>query len=62
MGIGEPGNFKKRKVVGATKLKVPGDELSDIPKGTTAGHSLQFISDTLDIMDEFHNIKGFHML
>ncbi|KAG2192806.1 hypothetical protein INT47_005353 [Mucor saturninus] len=58
----DPGNVKRRKVVGATKRKVPGDAASVIPKVTTAGHYLQFISDTLDIMDEFPNMKGFHIV
>ena len=56
------GNIKRRKVVGTTKRKVPGDTASAIPKRTTAGHYLQFISDTLDIMDEFPNMKGFHIV
>lgn len=52
---------KKRKVFGATKRKSPETAASIIPKGTTAGHYVQFISDTLDIMDEFSYIKGFVM-
>lgn len=62
LSIRDPGNVKRRKVVGATKRKVPGDASSAIPKGTTAGHYLQFISDTLDIIDEFPNMKGFHIV
>ncbi|EIE78639.1 hypothetical protein RO3G_03343 [Rhizopus delemar RA 99-880] len=30
--------------------------------GTTAGHYVKSISDTLDIMDEFPNMKGFHIV
>lgn len=33
-----------------------------IPKGTTAGYYLRFISDMLDIMDAFLNMKGFHIV
>lgn len=62
VSIREPGNVKKRKVVGAKKGKTPGDTSATIPKGTTAGHYVQFISDTFDIMDEFPNMKGFHIV
>lgn len=40
MSVREPGNVKKRRVVGATKRKVAGDVSAAIPKGTTAGHYL----------------------
>jgi hypothetical protein len=62
VSIRDPGNVKKRKIVGATKRKEAGDAESVIPKGTTAGHYVQFISDTLDIMEEFPNMKGFHIV
>lgn len=62
LSIRDPGNVKRRKVVGATNRKIPGDAASTIPKGTTAGHYLKFISDTLDIMDELLNMKGFHII
>jgi transposase len=58
----ETGSVKKRRVVGATKRKAAGDAGAAIPKGTTAGHYLRFISDTLDIMDAFPNMKGFHIV
>ncbi|KAG1136875.1 hypothetical protein G6F37_011645 [Rhizopus arrhizus] len=58
----EPGNSKKRIVVGATKRKAPEDTASAILKGTTACHYVQFISDTLDIMDVFPNMKGLHIV
>lgn len=32
-----------------------------MPKRTTAGHYVQFVCDTLDIMDELSYIKGFAM-
>lgn len=58
----ETGSVKKRKVVGATKRKAAGDAGAAISKGTKAGHYLRFISDTLDIMDAFPNMKGFHIV
>ncbi|EIE88315.1 hypothetical protein RO3G_13026 [Rhizopus delemar RA 99-880] len=57
----ESGNIKRRKVVGATKRKAPEDRIS-VPKGTTSGHYTQFISDTMDIMDEFPEMRGFHII
>lgn len=63
VSLREPGNVKKRKVVGARKRKEPGDSAAAaIPKGTTAGHYAQFISDTLDIMDEHPEMKGYHIV
>ncbi|KAG1457472.1 hypothetical protein G6F56_006596 [Rhizopus delemar] len=47
---------------GIVNRKAPEDAVAAIPKGTTAGHFVQFISDTLDIIDEFPNVKGFHMV
>ncbi|KAG2209421.1 hypothetical protein INT47_008263 [Mucor saturninus] len=58
LSMRESGNVKRRKVVGATKRKAPEDKLS-VPKGTTGGHYLQFLSDTMDIMDEFPEMKGY---
>ncbi|CAO3615524.1 unnamed protein product [Mucor hiemalis] len=58
----EPGNVKRRRVVGAKKRKATEDISATIPKGTTTGHYVQFISDTLNIMDEFPNMKGFHIV
>ncbi|KAG1441154.1 hypothetical protein G6F56_011611 [Rhizopus delemar] len=46
----ESGNTKKRKA--------PEDRLS-VPKGTTGGHYLQFLNDTMDIMDDFPEMKGY---
>jgi transposase len=57
-----PGNVKKRRVVGAKRRKAPEGVAAAIPKGTTAGHFVQFISDTLDIMDAFPNMKVFHIV
>lgn len=53
----ESGNIKRRKVVGAAKRKAPQYNLSII-KGTTCGHYFQFLSDTMDIMDGFPEMKS----
>ncbi|CAO3675350.1 unnamed protein product [Rhizopus stolonifer] len=52
----------QRRVVGAKKRKAPEGVAAAIPKGTTVGHFVQFISDTLDIMDEFSNMKVFYIV
>ncbi|KAG0742749.1 hypothetical protein G6F57_000931 [Rhizopus arrhizus] len=57
----ESGNIKRRKVVGATKRKATEDRIF-IPKGTTSGHYVQFINDTMDIMGEFPEMRGFHII
>lgn len=57
----EPGNIKRRKVVGATKRKTPGDKLS-VPSGTTGSHYMHFIVDTMDIMDTFPDMQGYHIV
>ncbi|KAG0786120.1 hypothetical protein G6F22_007727 [Rhizopus arrhizus] len=59
--IRKSGNIKRRKVVGATKRKAPEDRIS-IPKRTTSGHYVQFINDTIDIMDEFPEMRGFNII
>ncbi|KAG1046942.1 hypothetical protein G6F43_010590 [Rhizopus delemar] len=61
MKLRESGNLKRRKVVGATKRKAPEDQLS-VPKGTIGEHYLQFISDTMDIMDEFSEMKDYFII
>jgi transposase len=61
ISLREPGNVKRRKVVGATKRKSPEDRIS-VPKGTTSGHYLNFINDTMDIMDEFPEMRGFFIV
>ncbi|KAG2209691.1 hypothetical protein INT47_001837 [Mucor saturninus] len=58
LSMRESGNVKRRKVAGATKRKAPEDKLS-VPKGTTGGYYLQFLSDTMDIMHEFPEMKGY---
>lgn len=62
VSVRDPGNTRKRRVVGSTKRKAAGDMAPTIPKGTTSGHYIQFISDTMDIMDEFPNLKGAHIV
>jgi hypothetical protein len=61
MKLRESGNLKRRKAVGATKRKAPEEQLS-VPKGTTVEHYLQLISDTMDIMDEFPEMKGYFII
>lgn len=51
---------KKEELLVLKKRKAPEGVTAAIPKGTTAGHFVQFISDTLDIMHGFPNMKGFH--
>ncbi|GAA5815532.1 hypothetical protein MFLAVUS_009044 [Mucor flavus] len=49
---------KIRKIQGGKKRKVPEDiSRKDEPKGTTTGHYLKFINDTLDIMDKYKNLR-----
>lgn len=57
----EPGNVKRRKVVRATKRKAPGDKLS-MPNGTTDAPYMYFIIDTMNIMDAFPDMQGFHVV
>ncbi|KAG1145525.1 hypothetical protein G6F37_003396 [Rhizopus arrhizus] len=57
----ESGNIKRRKVVGAIKRKAVEDRIV-IPKGTTSGHYVQFINDTMNIMGEFPEMRGFHII
>ncbi|KAG2226244.1 hypothetical protein INT45_005916 [Circinella minor] len=61
MKLRESGNLKRRKVMGATKRKAPEGQMS-VPKGTIGEHYLQFISDTMDIMDEFSEMKGYFII
>ncbi|KAG1167496.1 hypothetical protein G6F36_012526 [Rhizopus arrhizus] len=61
MKLRESGNLKRRKAVGATKRKAPEDQLS-VPKGTIGEHYLQFISDTMDIMDGFSEMKDYFII
>ncbi|KAG1470052.1 hypothetical protein G6F56_002901 [Rhizopus delemar] len=61
MSMREPGNKKRRKVVGATKRKTPGDKVS-VPSGTTSSHYMHFIVDTMDIMDTFSDMQGYHIV
>ncbi|KAI9362755.1 hypothetical protein BD770DRAFT_440702 [Pilaira anomala] len=44
-----------------SKRKAPQDRLS-VPKGTIGGHYLQFLNDTMDIMDEFPKVKGYFIV
>ena len=62
ISLRDTGNTKKRKVDGAKKRKATDAAVKAIPKGTTTGHYVQFISDTMDIMDEYDYMKGFHLV
>jgi hypothetical protein len=57
----ESGNIKRRKVVGATNRKALEDRIS-VLKGTTSGHYVQFINNTMNIVDEFPEMRGFHII
>ncbi|OAD76052.1 hypothetical protein PHYBLDRAFT_143037 [Phycomyces blakesleeanus NRRL 1555(-)] len=57
----ELGNVKKKRAVGTRKRKTLKDYAAAIPKRTTADNFVQLIKDSLDIMDEFPNMKGLHM-
>ncbi|KAK4510780.1 SCF ubiquitin ligase complex subunit cdc4 [Mucor velutinosus] len=60
VSIREAGNVK-RKVAGATKRKAPEDWLN-LPKGTTGNHFMQSAVDTVDIMDQFPEMRGYHIV
>lgn len=49
--MGESGNVKKRRIVGSKKRKASEDAVAATPKGTADGYCVQFISNTLDIID-----------
>ncbi|CAO3684171.1 unnamed protein product [Rhizopus stolonifer] len=57
LSMREAGNIKKRRVVGAKRRKGPEDKLT-VSSGTTDEHYLQFLNDTMDIIDEFPEMKG----
>ncbi|CAO3665567.1 unnamed protein product [Rhizopus stolonifer] len=61
LSMKESGNVKRKKVVGVTKRKVPQDRLS-VPKSTTGGHYFHFLNDTMDIMDEFPEMRGYFIV
>jgi hypothetical protein len=61
VSVREAGNVKRRKVVGATKRKVPGNCLT-LPKGTTDSHFMQFVVNTMGNMDQFPEMKGYHIV
>lgn len=61
LSMRESGNIKRKKVVGATKRKAPQDRLS-VPRGATGGHYLHFLNDTMDIMDEFPEMRCYFIV
>lgn len=50
--MGEPENVKIKVHEGRTS----------VPKGTTSGHYLYFITNTIDIMNKFPEIKGLFII
>ena len=48
--------------MGATKRKAAGDTAPTIPRGTTSSHYIQFISNTMDIINKYPNMKGTHIV
>jgi hypothetical protein len=56
-----PQSSKKRKVDSGLKRKAGGSKQAT-PKGTTTGHYLKFISNTLDVMDNQPEMKGFYLI
>lgn len=54
---------KVRKIQGGKKRKSPeAASRKEGPKGTTAGHYLRFLRETLNIMDKHDQIKGFYLI
>jgi transposase len=53
---------KIRKVQGGKKRKAATTDSSKDPKGTTAGHYLRFIKETLDVMDKYDEFQGFYFI
>jgi hypothetical protein len=48
-------------VVETTKRKAPQDRLS-VPKGTIGGHYLHFLNETMNIMDECPEMRGYFIV
>lgn len=53
---------KVRKVQGGKKRKNPAVSNDDGPKGTTAGHYLRFVRETLDVLDKYDEMKGYYFI
>ncbi|CEP19424.1 hypothetical protein [Parasitella parasitica] len=54
---------KIRKVQGGKRRKNPVvSKDDDGPKGTTAGHYLRFVRETLDVLDNFDEMKGYYFI
>lgn len=52
---------KKIKIQGGKKRKAAPPKVPEA-KGTTTGHYLNFIRETLDIMDRYPEMKGFYLI
>ncbi|KAI8886883.1 hypothetical protein K501DRAFT_269461 [Backusella circina FSU 941] len=61
VSIRESRNIKRRRVVGNKKRKVPENNIS-VPSDTTGEHYFQFLNDTMDVMDEFPEMKGYYII
>ncbi|GAA5814508.1 hypothetical protein MFLAVUS_008005 [Mucor flavus] len=58
-----PTPSKIRKIQGGNKRKIPDAETRKTePTGTTTGHYLRFLNDTLDIMDKQDSMKDFYLI
>lgn len=61
VSVRKTSNLKIRRVAGATKRKAPRDRLN-LHKETNGEHFMQFIVGTIDIMDQFSEMKGYHLV
>jgi hypothetical protein len=54
---------KVRKIQGGKKRKNPEAASNEEgPKGTTVGHYLRFLRETLDILDNYDQMRGFYVI
>ncbi|KAG1494377.1 hypothetical protein G6F53_012586 [Rhizopus delemar] len=53
---------KVRKVQGGRKRKNPEAFNEEVPKGTTAGHYMRFIQETLNVLDKYEQMRGFYFI
>ncbi|KAG0930755.1 hypothetical protein G6F57_011662 [Rhizopus arrhizus] len=53
---------KVRKIQGGKKRKNPVASNEDGPKGTTAGHYMRFLRETLNILDKYDQMRGYYFI
>ncbi|KAG0754563.1 hypothetical protein G6F57_006105 [Rhizopus arrhizus] len=53
---------KVRKVQGGRKRKNPEASNEEVLKGTTVGYYMQFIQETLNILDKYDQMRGFYFI